>query len=36
VRGLRFAPLHGWFTEGLDTVDLITAKAMLEDPGGSV
>jgi hypothetical protein len=36
VRGLRLAPLHGRFTEGFDTVDLITAKALLEDLGGSV
>jgi predicted ATPase len=24
------APIYGWFTEGLDTVDLIEAKALLE------
>jgi predicted ATPase len=25
------APVYGWFTEGLDTVDLKEAKALLED-----
>ena len=25
------APLHGWFTEGLDTPDLKDAKALLDE-----
>jgi hypothetical protein len=24
-------PIYGWFTEGLDTLDLKTAKALLAD-----
>ena len=31
-RGL-LAPLYAWFTEGFDTVDLIEAKALLEELG---
>jgi hypothetical protein len=27
------APIHGWFTEGFDTRDLIDAKTLLEDLG---
>ena len=27
------APLYAWFTEGFDTLDLIEAKALLEDLG---
>ena len=27
------APIYGWFTEGLDTVDLQEAKVMLEELG---
>ncbi len=30
------APIHGQFTEGFDTADLIAAKALLEEIGGSV
>ncbi len=30
------APLYGWFTAGFDTPDLIAAKALLEELGGSV
>jgi hypothetical protein len=36
MRGLRLAPLYGSFTAGFDTVDLTSAKALLEDLGGSV
>jgi predicted ATPase len=25
------APVHGWFTEGFDTLDLKQAKALLDD-----
>ena len=25
------APVHGWFTEGFDTLDLKEAKALLEE-----
>ena len=25
------APIHGWFTEGFDTLDLKEAKALLEE-----
>jgi hypothetical protein len=25
------APVHGWFTEGFDTADLIDAKALLDE-----
>ena len=25
------APVYGWFTEGFDTLDLIEAKALLDD-----
>ena len=25
------APVHGWFTEGFDTLDLKEAKALLDD-----
>jgi hypothetical protein len=25
------APVYGWFTEGLDTLDLKEAKALLDD-----
>ena len=28
------AEIHGWFTEGFDTVDLQEAKALLEELGG--
>jgi hypothetical protein len=28
------APIYGWFTEGLDTVDLQKAKALLEELAG--
>ena len=27
------AAVHGWFTEGFDTGDLIQAKVLLEAPG---
>ena len=27
-------PVYGWFTEGLDTADLIDAKALLDDLSG--
>jgi hypothetical protein len=27
------APIHGWFTEGIDTADLLEAKALLEELG---
>ena len=26
------APVHGWFTEGFDTLDLKEAKALLGEP----
>ena len=29
--GDLLAPVYGWFTEGLDTLDLTEAKALLED-----
>ena len=25
------APIHGWFTEGFDTLDLLEAKALLDE-----
>jgi len=25
------APVYGWFTEGFDTLDLVDAKALLEE-----
>ena len=25
------APVYGWFTEGFDTLDLIEAKALLDE-----
>ena len=28
------APLYGWFTEGLDTVDLHDAKVLLDELAG--
>jgi predicted ATPase len=28
------APVYGWFTEGFDTLDLIEAKALLEELAG--
>ena len=28
------AEIHGWFTEGFDTVDLKDAKALLDDLNG--
>jgi hypothetical protein len=30
-RVTSFAPVYGWFTEGLDTPDLIEAKALLDE-----
>jgi hypothetical protein len=30
ARALR-APVHGWFTEGFDSADLIEAKALLDE-----
>ena len=29
------APVYGWFTEGADTADLQTARALLDELGGS-
>jgi predicted ATPase len=30
------APVHGWFTEGFDTHDLVTARALLDELAESV
>ena len=32
-RRLMLAPVYSWFTEGLDTVDLKGAKALLDELG---
>jgi hypothetical protein len=32
ARGV-LAPVYGWFTEGLDTADLVAAKTLLADLG---
>ncbi|HXH06095.1 MAG TPA: hypothetical protein VNI83_05830, partial [Vicinamibacterales bacterium] len=30
------AGVHGWFTEGFDTSDLRTARALLDELGGGI